>query len=265
MTSPPNRVEPILDICNSVVGFDISSNFTSDVSGTIVLQQDRDNSSPPVYIDISTNKTTTNETRFIIPVTGATQNPLPAGRYQIVFSSHAQDTSFNNILGTLTFHQPSYQQSMLVSVLTPTTITLSYPNPLPPFHTTLEGIVVNWFLGDFNSPALATTHTNETTNSYNLLVLGITDSRVYYGRVKYTDTSNNLFFGTDIIDASSNAIIDSTSHPININTNLKWRTINQIDSTNINIHEIVALETKFLAVGRDEITSFDVSGNFTQI
>ena len=135
--------------------FDISSNMTADVSGVFILQHDTNDDG--VYDDTNTltQNITANDARLTLTVNPGDDTISFAGRYQIVYYSNSQygidpiDPSNNMELGTFTFHQPTYPQSIQVSIIDPTPLTLSYPSTLPPYHTDLSNTVVNWFLSYF--------------------------------------------------------------------------------------------------------------------
>ena len=52
-------------------------------------------------------------------------------------------------------------------------------------------------------------------------VVDISDNRSYLGRINFSDTSNNLFFGTSLINYSLNETIGEITPIIDLFTNLK--------------------------------------------
>ena len=136
-----------------------------------------------------------------------------AGRYQIIYYSYNQfaidpnETSNNMELGTFTFHQPTYPQSIQVSIIDPTPLTLSYPSTLPPYHTDISNTVVHWFLTDFSASPLSTNRPTDRSFMYN--VVDISNNRSYLGRINFSDTSAELYFDGKYKD-SVNIIDDLT-------------------------------------------------------
>ena len=244
--------------------FDISSNMTADVSGVYILQHDTNDDRDYDVSNTLTQDISSNDARLTLTVNLEDKRISVAGRYQIIYYSHSQfaidpnETSNNMELGTFTFHQPTYPQSIQVSIIDPTPLTLSYPSTLPPYHTDISNTVVHWFLTDFSSSSLPTITTKNTSTDRSFMynVVDISNNRSYLGRINFSDTSNNLFFGTSLINYSLNETIGEITPIIDLFTNLKNIRTNSLGS----VIEVVSLGDSFITITSDKITQYSFSG-----
>ena len=105
------------------IHFKLTTNFTSDVSGQIIITRNSSNHDTSLehFVDIVTHDTHSTQPNVISFV------PTEGGSYNARYYSHSQlsepqsDPSFNMLLGNFTFHKITYPTSQFVSLLHPVT------------------------------------------------------------------------------------------------------------------------------------------------